>query len=490
MGQIQIIKIGLNNIMKNKKIINIMSNFVLYAVTFLLIYFIKRRGIEYSQFYLQYFSIYLGAWCISSLLSRKFIKQIDEDFSSCVKPNISFFFIMLGILAYFSFRVEMIDVSRMVLLLSLTISFSIELAVKIIRYNFKIKELFNKHIVMSIKIDNISTFIWEFLLLTVIIIVMTIYYLPITPSTNYIIVYAIIYFSWLISAFYTHHFNIIVEKNYFKAIYPHIKSIIFFMSIMSFNLFILRLHHKNQIIIIDSLIIYNLIFYFIITFIFIIKHPKKTDEVSINYFTVNELMAQNIIKDSEEQFQNKKHEIISNDDEVMSFKEKLKMIYLRKYKELYQFIEKSLKLSSIQIDKTEIIRSNDPYNIEILPDNYLELFMNLHELNDQRRINKYFININKKLQIYVIYFGLFEPNAAKYSQYLKKYPYFVTMFFYTFDFIWKRIFPKLPILQKIYFLLSNGRNRAISKAEGLGRLYYCGFDVVAVKQLDNKLYFI
>ena len=120
---------------------------------------------------------------------------------------------------------------------------------------------------------------------------------------------------------------------------------------------------------------------------------------------------------------------------------------------MFEFINKSLKLNSIRLGKTEILRSSDSYNVEILPDSYLDFFMNLHELNDQRRINKYFINVNKKLQLNGIYIGLFEPNLARYSYYLKKYPYFIAIFFYTFDFIWRRVFPKLPILQNIYFFL-------------------------------------
>ncbi|MCK5505415.1 MAG: GxxExxY protein [Thermodesulfovibrionia bacterium] len=53
---------------------------------------------------------------------------------------------------------------------------------------------------------------------------------------------------------------------------------------------------------------------------------------------------------------------------------------------------------------------------------------------------------------------------------------------YFVDFIWKRVFPKLPFFKKIYFAVSKGRNRALSLTEGLGRISFCGFD-----ELSNKV---
>jgi lipopolysaccharide/colanic/teichoic acid biosynthesis glycosyltransferase len=58
------------------------------------------------------------------------------------------------------------------------------------------------------------------------------------------------------------------------------------------------------------------------------------------------------------------------------------------------------------------------------------------------------------------------------------------------DFVLRRILPKLPVFKKVYFFMTRGKNRVISKAETLGRLSFCGFRVVATKEIDNSLYFI
>jgi lipopolysaccharide/colanic/teichoic acid biosynthesis glycosyltransferase len=58
------------------------------------------------------------------------------------------------------------------------------------------------------------------------------------------------------------------------------------------------------------------------------------------------------------------------------------------------------------------------------------------------------------------------------------------------DFVFKRVFPKLPFFKKLYFFVTDGRNRVMSKAEALGRLVSCGFRILEVKEIDNYLYFV
>jgi hypothetical protein len=38
--------------------------------------------------------------------------------------------------------------------------------------------------------------------------------------------------------------------------------------------------------------------------------------------------------------------------------------------------------------------------------------------------------------------------------------------------------------------VTKGRNRLVSQAEILGRLYFCGFEIVAETELDNRYYFL
>ena len=49
--------------------------------------------------------------------------------------------------------------------------------------------------------------------------------------------------------------------------------------------------------------------------------------------------------------------------------------------------------------------------------------------------------------------------------------------------------PKLPVLKKIYFSITQGKDRLLSKAEALGRLVCCGFDIIDYKKNDGIYYF-
>ena len=53
-----------------------------------------------------------------------------------------------------------------------------------------------------------------------------------------------------------------------------------------------------------------------------------------------------------------------------------------------------------------------------------------------------------------------------------------------------RVFPKLAITKQIYFILTNGKNRVISKAEVLGRLSFCGYELIddTIMKIESILF--
>ena len=66
----------------------------------------------------------------------------------------------------------------------------------------------------------------------------------------------------------------------------------------------------------------------------------------------------------------------------------------------------------------------------------------------------------------------------------------LTSLYFTFQLVAKIIFQLFSILRKVFFAYSKGKNRALSLAEGLGRLYYCGFEVLDLKEIDDKCFFV
>ena len=69
-------------------------------------------------------------------------------------------------------------------------------------------------------------------------------------------------------------------------------------------------------------------------------------------------------------------------------------------------------------------------------------------------------------------------------------PHFLYSIILPFYFIFRRVFPKIAITKQIYFILTNGRNRVLSKSEVLGRLSFCGYELIDECSYDDRIYFI
>jgi lipopolysaccharide/colanic/teichoic acid biosynthesis glycosyltransferase len=136
-----------------------------------------------------------------------------------------------------------------------------------------------------------------------------------------------------------------------------------------------------------------------------------------------------------------------------------------------------------------VISTSTPFNITAQPRTYYQCIINLRRINDFKRINKFFEAVNLILPQHGVYINCVQTNSLKKKRFIEKYPSVLNWIFYFFWFIFMRIFPKLPITKKIYFWITNGYHRAISRAEALGRLYSCGFEVIDDQVINGQLYF-
>ena len=153
--------------------------------------------------------------------------------------------------------------------------------------------------------------------------------------------------------------------------------------------------------------------------------------------------------------------------------------------EVYSYI-------SNQIDddfkSTFIIATSNIFNIENTPEN-INTIINLRELNNIRYINKFLIEVNNKLSNGNKFIGCAETfTARKNRKKINKLP-IIRNFYFGCEFIFLRVFPKLWGFKKIYFLITRGRNRLLSKAEILGRLVSCGFEILDYESINGLIYF-
>lgn len=134
---------------------------------------------------------------------------------------------------------------------------------------------------------------------------------------------------------------------------------------------------------------------------------------------------------------------------------------------------------------TLFLSTTNLFNYTALPAYRYDVIVNLERLNNIRGINKMFAAANAKLPDDGRVVFLFESRSTRKQRLLNKWPMGLGWVFYGFDFVLKRIVPKLFMTNRLYYDITQGRNRVLSKTEVLGRLYYCGFAVIDQTEIDG-----
>lgn len=151
------------------------------------------------------------------------------------------------------------------------------------------------------------------------------------------------------------------------------------------------------------------------------------------------------------------------------------------------FLDKYLDISS---SNTFVLRSAEMFNILKLRDYRFDVIINLMPLNQIRGINHMFGVINDKLPDDGLYVCCYEPQSTTKRKMLTRFtPVFGWMYYFT-QYLFKRVLPKIFMTERLYFDLTEGKDRILSKAEVLGRLCYCGFEIVAEHKYGDLTYVI
>jgi lipopolysaccharide/colanic/teichoic acid biosynthesis glycosyltransferase len=460
-------------------------NFSKYLISFISLYLIYYGSFEGIVDYSMILFFSFISWLLSVFISGKLGKKSYNDFFSAAKPifiGLIFFVAILTSLLYFFYDKSF---SKIVVYGSLLLSLLLELSYAGI---WKVKR---EEKTESFEINiSLTNFLIEFLLITWILL----FYIYLSISYNdlskdHILPTFAVYLSLFIGVAFTHQFKSIdFSKTIWRIYGNYFKSYGLTAALLISTMLILFDDVSGIKYFIIGTVIYTFWSSAVLVIRYIYKKPLRTDEVRLKF---NRATTYSEVDEIEKKLSEKKKyriEEYSDDKNVLS--DKLKNVYLQRFPQIFEFINRSVDLTAVNYVKSVVLRSADVYNVETLPDNYINLFMNLHELNDMRRLNAYYININNKLIDGGLFIGTFQPIRFRYKRFREIYPKFIAQLFYFLDFLWRRVSPKLPFLQKIYFAFTKGKNRALPLAEGLGRLYYCGFQVIDFTAYNNFIYFI
>ena len=157
---------------------------------------------------------------------------------------------------------------------------------------------------------------------------------------------------------------------------------------------------------------------------------------------------------------------------------------------IFEFLSTHVDLGRIDRVGCALLSTDNMFNLQVYERENMNLIINLHKINDIRWFNRYFLLGHEKLKPGGYLVGKAHTFTTHRDYFRSRYPRFLSTIFYSLSFTWGRVFPKLPWLKKFYFAVTKGRNRMVSRAEILGRLCFCGYEIVAEQEIGHRFFFI
>lgn len=151
----------------------------------------------------------------------------------------------------------------------------------------------------------------------------------------------------------------------------------------------------------------------------------------------------------------------------------------------YYMLRKKARLDS---RLTKVVCDRNRFAFLQLQDYQYKTIVDLTLLNDAKGINRRFCIVNQKLPDEGRYVCCYRPQEYIKQKILKRYPWGLNWIVYTLYFWFKRVLPRLLLTSRLYYDLTKGRKRMLSKTEVLGRLYYCGFEVDEIVPMGHIEY--
>jgi len=152
-----------------------------------------------------------------------------------------------------------------------------------------------------------------------------------------------------------------------------------------------------------------------------------------------------------------------------------------------KFLKKNTDLSS---GNTLVYISTKSENLQMIPSYQFSTIIQLERLNNMRGVNKKLSIINEKLPDNGRFVCCFESKSTRKMRILKNHPKGLNYVIYSFDYLFKRVMPKIFITRKLYYFITRGNNRIFSKTEVMGRLYCFGFKMIREQKIGQLTYIL
>lgn len=296
-------------------------------------------------------------------------------------------------------------------------------------------------------------------------------FLPLTTSTpfkKYTIPLLLFLFVWVLISYFLERYRTAMNFSFFKSISKLIGTFILVALVFGGLIVILPRSPYSENVLIAILLGIFLVEYLFVFFYFAFKYATQYEVESLEQ------------RDRENEIPIVTHRL--SDDAIDERRKRIEEFAGNK---VLKFCEKNCDLfdsGSFVMTGIACCEENGKSEIE-----YTSIIQ-LKRLNKIRGINDMLVRINEKLQNNGTIVCCYKSQSTIKKKIFKKYPRFIALIYYFFHFLVHRLFPKVFFTHRLYYDLTDGRDRSLSKTEVLGRLVYCGFKIERVSKVGDDHY--
>jgi len=459
------------------------------AIAFLATYWLRRGDLFIDEPFRRFLPILFLTWFLVTILSKKYKTLEKQDYFSLLQPYWLAALIFVALLTLLLYFIGWVHLSRFIIFVSIGIYFVMESIYLAFHFIF----LRQREPGSRIPFTVIFFFIELLAILAAFFLVYFSKRATFRLEEKYQIVLMGLFFTWLLVSLLVHRFKVKTEDGFWNAFIPFWQSEALILGLVSFAAFVAARGSMSRLIVFGSIAGFAVLENIVVLVYYIVSQFRRADEDPAELLADELAHPQMVVEADEEDTEEivkDRYRFQEMDDSQEILKQKLERLFLKKFQDVYNFIKKYVDLGRFDIFSSIFMFAGDTENIEIMEDDSLGFFFNFEKVNNFRYVNQVLIALNKKLKKGGVFIGCFESYDQRIQRIYAKFPRWFARIFYVVDFFYKRVMPKLPVLKKIYFLMSRGKKRVFSRTEVLGRLYYCGFEVIGLRPINNIYYFI
>lgn len=465
-------------------------DFFLLNFSFFSCYFFKRGNLDLTGIYARLLFMFYLCWFVASLMGNKFKPSSYAAYGTGIltffKSSLYLAYLIIFMVVVSGFS----EYSRILIFSTCLMIFVLDCLVWSIynkTFNSRATDKISlKNILKPFRLKNSISYPLIFMdLLLVIIAFFMVNYLKrgqMALLPDYPKLFMVFLGLWFVVSAMTGKFSVGRFRSVYFLIWQWVKAGGMMMATMTVLIFGLRLFYFSRFQALGPILVLMVMELILIGLYHKMRQGKIIDEDIESVDTVGNILKQDDIQ-------------LKFDIDVIRQKlmepapETIKKRFALKDPELYEFMVQHLVLNNMIRMETVFERSCEmlDQDSDRVP---TRLFFNYWKINDIRRMNAYFLQVYKMLLPGGYFIGHAHTIGTHYKWIKKKFPRHIANLVYLAGFCLNRVMPKIPGLQNIYFAITKGRGRAVSRAEILGRLCFCGFEIVAEKEIEKRLYVI